>query len=204
MGKFGLRACTLGALVTLAACGGADSATQAATNDGTAGTPAAAAVSGSQPDPSPPVDRSNQVAVRAAVQAIYGPYLMSAEQMAYSDLGSPMDRPIYSAALTQIIAAWRAANAGPEPTEFTNADWICNCQDWEPGQTSLSIASVTARANGGYQVTARFNPGFEVPITSTDFFMVQENGRWLVDDARFPDTGPSLRDSLIEETRNPG
>jgi hypothetical protein len=144
--------------------------------------------------------RADVRAAEAAVRAIYEPYLMSAEQMATADIAGPMDRPIYSAELSRIIAAWIAANQGPEPTDFASVDWICGCQDWNAGSGSLTIGSVTARDDGRVQVTASFNPGCDGTNTSRDFFMVEENGRWLVDDASFAAAEPMLREILIDET----
>jgi hypothetical protein len=185
----------------LAACGGNDPA--AATGEGAAAVTAPAAqnaATSSSPMDSNSTEASAQAA-EAAVRAIYSIYLVSAETMATMDVAGPMERPIYSAELSQIIAAWRAANPGPEPTSFSDVDWICSCQDWNPGRSSLTIGSVSAREGGRYQVTARFNPGFDAPNSSIDFFMIEENGRWMVDDARFTAQEPMLREILIEETR---
>ncbi len=143
-------------------------------------------------------------AVEAGVRTVYGTYMMSAQQMSESDIEGVMDRRIYSADLKRIIAAWTAANPGPEPTEFASADWICGCQDWDAGNTSLRIGEVRADEGGRYRATATFQPGFDAPPVTTQFLMIEENGRWLVDDASFGDGRPTLRQSLVAETRSPG
>jgi Protein of unknown function (DUF3828) len=141
---------------------------------------------------------SDAHAAEAAVRSIYSIYLMSAEQMSYSDVASVMDRPIYSADLTRIIAAWRADNP---PPDYTRTDWLCQCRTWNVGHASVEIGLVSRREGGRYQVTARFNPGFDGPNPSADFFMVKENGMWLVDDASFTAQEPMLRETLMAETR---
>ncbi len=184
---------------TLLLCACSNGATADAA--GTAGKGAASTSGAAQA--STATSSADASAAEAAVRELYGTYLMSAEQMSYTDPTPVMDQNIYSAELSRIIAAWRTANPGPEPTAFTSVDWICRCQDWNAASASLTVGAVTARDGGRYQVTATFNPGFEAPNASTDYFMVQENGRWLVDDVSFTAAEPMMREILIDETRNP-
>ena len=150
------------------------------------------------PEGAPGYDNSLR-SVTAAVEALYAPYTtVGAEPRSAVDA-----RPDYSAGLNRLITAWRAATADAGVTDLSEADWLCSCQDWDAARARLTINSVDATARG-YDVSASFSADGSGPAQAVYFFMVEEGGRWAVDDMVLGGGRRTLRALLADETRSGG
>jgi hypothetical protein len=135
----------------------------------------------------------------AAVSALFAPYLTAG-----AEPPSDMDpRPDYSAALNRAIAAWRAATVEAGATALSDAGWVCGCQDWDAARARLTIVSSDA-TDRGYNIETLFSADGSGPGEGVRFVMIEEAGRWKVDDMIFVGSPANLRAALAQETRTRG
>jgi Protein of unknown function (DUF3828) len=159
---------------------------------GTAGSPS------TQPEGAPGYDNSVRGAMNT-VRAIYEPYMRAG-----AEPPSAMDpRADYSTAFNRALTAWRTATADAGVTGLSEADWICGCQDWDAEKAVLIVDGASANANG-YDVTVRFSADGSNPEREVLFSMIQEGGRWKVDDMVLGGDQRTVRALLAHETRNGG
>lgn len=78
-------------------------------------------------------------AINAAIAAIYAPFTQSPE-----DAPDPYDRPIYSAETETLIQRWQAHRDADEVDAVSEADFLCECQDWDPAVFRASVIKLAS------------------------------------------------------------
>ena len=164
------------AVLLLAACGSGDAA------ESTDAKPAATAA----------LTAATAEAVDQAVKAVFQPYQTP------SELGSAeadWDRPIFSASLRALIERWKQDFTDEGPLELQDFGWFCECQDWDAAKFEVEVLPHPAPKNGRVEVTARFDPGWDETRDMT-FSLVDEGGKWLIEDIKAGSFEGGLRASL--------
>ena len=123
----------------------------------------------------------------ATVLALFQPYT------------SPMDHdavwtwPVYTRETTALIRAWLRVNPKGEVDALNDADWLCQCQDWDAANFHAAIL-------GRHQI----RPGvieFKVKLLGEDHPVIRlqmkyEGTRWLLDDLFSTSTPKGLKFAL--------
>lgn len=183
--------------------GGTGAAVGNAARSSTAAEPMAAAATANAPAPrveegQPGYGQSLRGAT-TAVGNLFAPYMTQG-----AEPPSDMDpRPDYSAALNRAIAAWRVATVEQGVTALSEAGWICSCQDWDATRARLTIVGSDA-TDRGYAVETLFSADGSGSGASVRFLMIEEAGRWTVDDIIFAGNETSVRAALADETNSRG
>lgn len=130
---------------------------------------------------------------QAAIVAIYAPF-RSADMR-----DAAWERPIFTPRLKALIAKWRAVTPTDEVDELSDFDWLCQCQDWDPGGLHERIAARRALGRGRLQVTVALGraPGRRETLR---FVLQKAAGRWLIDDIFASGFKGGLRASLLRTT----
>ena len=105
------------------------------------------------------------------------------------------DRPIFSASLRALIERWKQDFTDEGPLELQDFGWFCECQDWDAAKFEVEVLPHPAPKNGRVEVTARFDPGWDETRDMT-FELVDEGGKWLIDDIKAGSFEGGLRASL--------
>ena len=161
------------AVLLLAACGSGDAA------DSTDAKPAATTEATAQ-------------TVDPTVMAIFQPYQTPTDG---DSADADWDRPIYSAGLRALIERWKQDFTDEGPLELQDFGWLCECQDWDAAKFEVEVLPHPAPQNGKVEVTARFDPGWDETRDMT-FELVDEGGKWLIDDIKAGSFEGGLRASL--------
>ncbi|MEY2926776.1 MAG: hypothetical protein RL367_1253 [Pseudomonadota bacterium] len=141
-----------------------------------------------------PLPKAEDAAVRAAVRAIFKPYLTKSPD----DTPAAWQYPVYATATKALIARWQKATSNPdEVTSLSDFDWLCQCQDYDP-KTARIISITTRSTASGADVKAILSPGWK-ERSPLRLAMVKEKGRWMIADLVFKDGGPPLTSQLRAE-----
>jgi hypothetical protein len=145
-----------------------------------------------------PAPSAQGTAVDLTLKRAYGGY--------FTESGSPggdWDQPIYSAATTKLIRAWKKHN-GEELTGLSSYGWLCECQDWQAKKFAWKRTAIRTLAPGRLEVTVKVNPGWGDFVTQR-LVMVLEGKRWVIDDL-FSESAPKgVKAGMREElTEKPG
>jgi hypothetical protein len=143
-----------------------------------------------------PAPSAQGAAVDLTLKRAYGGY--------FTENGSPggdWDQPIYSAATTKLIRAWKKHN-GEELTGLSSYGWLCECQDWQAKKFSWKRTGIRQLAPVKLEVTVKVNPGWGDLVTQR-LVMVLEGKRWVIDDL-FSESAPegvkaAMRQELTEK-----
>jgi hypothetical protein len=157
-----------------------------------------AVVLGSPADAGP----GDVAAVGAAVKAIFAPYSRP-DPKHELNIPSAANRPIYSAATTALLKRWQNAIPNDEVTALGDADWICQCQDYDPKTARIISLAIKSTGSGKYDADVVYSAGFNSKERMTIKF-VSERARWRVDDMAFGANHASLRAALRQEIAEAG
>lgn len=127
---------------------------------------------------------------QAAIAAIYAPFNDTRMQ------GASFDRPIYTPQLKALIAKWIAVTPTDEVDDFSDFDWLCQCQDWDSPTFRARIIGNRKLGSGRRAVTVALT-GPQKPLR---FVLQQVDGQWLIDDIFASGFPGGLRASLIRTT----
>ena len=130
--------------------------------------------------------------VDATVKGFFAPYQDPSESAASE---ADWDRPLYTAGLRELIGRWKQGFTDDGPLELQDFGWFCECQDWDAAKFKVEVLPHSAPQGGKVEVTARFDPGWNEPRDMT-FELVDEGGKWLIDDIRSDAFEGGLRTSL--------
>jgi hypothetical protein len=139
-------------------------------------------------------------AAPAASPASVDPTLKAIYHRYQTDIGSEpakadWDFPIWSAGVRTLIAQWEKGFSPDEVAELQDFGWLCECQDWDPAKFTVEVLPHPAPKDGKVSATVRF----DVDGTETRemrFDMVDEGGKWMIDDLHSPSFEGGLRASL--------
>lgn len=182
------RAIALAALVALAACG-KPANTPAAS-------PAASTVASAAATPAPAPTAGSQDAAdaKAFLEGLYANYAKAptSADTSFSPMGKDA-KSVFDQSLIDLMAK-DARLTGSDGVGFIDADWICNCQDYDKITATVTVQSATA-------TTAKAAADFKVfgDASHNAFDLVKENGAWRVHDVQqigTKDAQPSLRNGL--------
>lgn len=126
----------------------------------------------------------------AAIAAIYAPF-RSAEMR-----DAAWERPIFTPGLKALIARWRAVTPSDEVDDLSDFDWLCQCQDWDPGGLQERITGRRALSQGRQVVSVSLG----IALGRRErlrFVLVRMGGRWLVDDIFASGFRGGLRATLV-------
>lgn len=171
------------AVLLLAACGAGDAAD--ASDSQSAVTTTAAVATAEAVDP--------------AVKAVFQPYQTPTDS---DSAEADWDRPIFSASLRSLIERWKQDFTDEGPLELQDFGWFCECQDWDAAKFTVEVLPHSAPKDGKVEVTARFDPGWDETRDMT-FELVDEGGKWLIDDIKAGSFEGGLRTSLDRSIANP-
>lgn len=129
--------------------------------------------------------------INGALVPIYASYT--------SGVGAAADweLPIFSARTQQLIDSWREKNNG-ELTELSSYGWFCECQDWDETRFGVGRKGAELLPDGRMAVTVLVNPGGDEAIEQR-LIMVDEDGRWMLDDLFSASTGEGGLRAAIEQ-----
>jgi hypothetical protein len=131
-------------------------------------------------------------AIDTTLEAIYRRY--------QTDIGSDpakadWDFPIWSADLTALIDQWEKGFSPDEVAELQDFGWLCECQDWDPAKFTVEVLPHPSPANGRVEATVRFDSDGSEP-RDMRFDLVDEGGKWMIDDLHAASFDVGLRASL--------
>lgn len=129
----------------------------------------------------------------AAVAEIYEPYRTEGAGTA------SWEYPIYTAALTRLIAAWIDVMPDDEPDELNDGDWLCMCQDWSPDAFAAVVTGQTKLSGGRVRVAVRVTLD-SGQTRRVRLVLKREGGEWKIDDLFGDDFPLGLRHKLIATT----
>lgn len=99
-------------------------------------------------------------------------------------------RPVYSAKLTQLIAAWRRTVSARRFRSSLDQDgWFCPYQDWDGARFRVLGRSIRPLSDGQVEADVRFNLVDGGAALDTRLIMARQGERWKVADL-FSDTLP--------------
>lgn len=133
--------------------------------------------------------------IDVTLKKAYGGYLRES-----GPTGGDWDQPVFSAKTKALIRAWDKHN-GEELTGLSSYGWFCECQDWQYKKFKYKRVAARQLAPGKVEVEVRLSAGWDDLLTQR-LIMVNEGGRWLIDDL-FSDSVPGgvkaeLRQELKE------
>ena len=132
--------------------------------------------------------------VDAAVRAFYQPYTLPFEE---SDNSADWDRPIFSAAVRQLIEEWKKGFSDDEVAELQDFAWLCECQDWDPETFNVAIEPHPAPADNRAEVPVEVAIGWN-EIRAASVSLVRDGDVWLIDDIR-SDAFPAGLKAALEQ-----
>lgn len=193
MTKIAHRLAAAAALAALAALPGCDKPDRATTTASTSVTTTTTTTS-TTTSAAPAAGGQDAADAKAFVEGLYAQY---AKGPSTADTSfSPMDKDaksVFDKSLIDLMAK-DAKLTGPDDVGFIDADWICNCQDYDKITATVTVQSATA-------TTAKVTADFKVfgEASHNAFDLVKENGAWRVHDVQqigVKDAQPSLRAGL--------
>lgn len=171
---------------------GCDDAAPTETETADAATPADAA-----PAAAPTADEA-KAGAEAAIRAIYASY--SSDDSA--SIPTAWERPVFSRNLAALVATI------PHPTDevgpLDDADWFCGCQDWDAATAAVKSLTATPLPDGKVSVVSSFSAMADAEPTNITFTMVNEGGRWLIDDMQTTGMPGTLRADIAAAVRDAG
>lgn len=129
----------------------------------------------------------------AAIAAIYAPF-RSAEMR-----DAAWERPIFTPSLKAMIARWRAVTPSDEVDDLSDFDWLCQCQDWDPGGLHERITARRVLSPLRRRITVQL--GMAPGRRETLRFVLQQSATgWLIDDIFASGFRGGLRATLVRTT----
>jgi hypothetical protein len=122
-------------------------------------------------------NRPDAPGIKAQIAKIYKPYKSKMGTAAW------WEYPVFSAEARKLIRQWEAASAGnnDELGSINSADWLCACQDFDPKTFKVTVDTVQVLASGKTEATITIHQGWG-GSSKQRFIMVNEKGRWEIDD----------------------
>jgi hypothetical protein len=117
----------------------------------------------------------NNAAVDAAVTRIFAPYKLE-------DSGKVVwQQPFFSAATRILIRQWQRSTPRGEVTNLSGSDWLCQCHDWDFAAFQVTKKQYKSLSPAKVEAVVEIDLGFN-EVRTTTLLMVQEKGRWEIDD----------------------
>lgn len=138
----------------------------------------------------PAITDEDKAAAEQAIRDLYATY----NRQDMSRTPEPWKQPVFSTELTDLIATIPMPEGEVGP--LTDADWFCNCQDWDPATAGITELSSAARPDGKIVVSSNFQAMTDADPARIDFLMVRQAGSWKVDDLLTPGSGTTLRQDI--------
>lgn len=146
------------------------------------------------------VSDADKAAAEQVIRTVYASY----NRQDMSRTPASWEQPVFSTELTSLIATIPRPEGESGP--LSDADWFCNCQDWDPATAGITELSSAARPDGKIVVSSTFQAMTDADPARIDFLMVREAGGWKIDDLLTPGGGTTLRrdiaDAVTEATGN--
>jgi hypothetical protein len=139
---------------------------------------------------SPAITDEDKTAAEQVIRDIYASY----NRQDTSRTPTSWEQPVFSAELTALIATIPRPEGEVGP--LSDADWFCNCQDWDPATAGITELSSAVRPDGKVVVSSTFQAMTDADPARIDFLMVREGGSWKVDDMLTPGAGTTLRGDI--------
>lgn len=143
---------------------------------------------------------AQQAALDRAVERLFRPYSKPPTEAA----PTVDERAIWSRDTARLIARWRKVTPQDEVDELGDADWLCQCQDWDEHAFRLTIRSRRFEAPGQASVDVRFRL-VRGEWVSARLLLKLEGGAWKLDDIRAPyfEQGlkATIRRTIAEDTK---
>ena len=139
----------------------------------------------------PPEDMA---AVEDRAAAIFAPY--TAPEV---DPTPSWERPIFSQEVSALIAHWLKVMPEDEPDELNDADWFCQCQDWDKAKFKATLYPVTPLTEDTVEVEGKIELfGEEGGIRDVRLIFKREAGDWRLDDMTGDSYPRGLKQALRE------
>lgn len=137
-------------------------------------TPGAPAVA----TPATPVSSTDAADAKAFLEGLYAHYKVEPSQGGWDSTDDKTMLQIYDSG---IIAAWKQERAIPTdgPSDVDDGDMLCQCQDYTPFTTTITVSAATA-------TTAKAAADFKVDTAArhVDFDLVKTAAGWRIHDLR--------------------
>jgi hypothetical protein len=141
----------------------------------------------------PPLAKADRDAANAAIDRLYAPYRQATPPQ------GDTDPRLYSARTRALIAQWKATRPADELTDLSDADWLCQCQDWDWRTFRIVARTLTPLGTGRLSADIGTDLGGGAR-QRLRLILVREGGAWRVDDLHFKaDARSALRARLTAE-----
>ena len=129
--------------------------------------------------------------VNAAVTAYYEPYMRA---FATGD-PADWDRPIFSAAVRELVAKWKTGFNDQEVAELQDFAWLCECQDWDHTNFKPVIRAQAQPDGKSATADVALDIGWGEK-REAQLQLVLEDGKWVIDDIRSQSFPEGLKAAL--------
>ncbi len=121
---------------------------------------------------------ADRAAIQTMINRLYAPYRAATPPQ------GDADPRLYSVRTRALIAQWKAKRPADELTDLADADWLCQCQDWDSRAFRAVPGAMRATAPGRAEVelTTRLAANAQQRLR---LILVREGGQWRVDDLHF-------------------
>ncbi|MCW1427958.1 YbjP/YqhG family protein [Novosphingobium sp. JCM 18896] len=129
------------------------------------------------------------------VHEIFRPYRENADDRPV------WERPIFSRELRTLIAHWQRVAPEGEVDDLNDADWLCQCQDWDPKAFDLAILKVAGAGADRASVDVRIGLGAgEAGKRRAQLRLEREQGGWMIGDLYAAESFPEGLKQALRET----
>ncbi len=94
------------------------------------------------------------------------------------------ERPIFSRQTAALIGVWEKGLKSDEVEDLNDFGWFCECQDFDEAKFKANLTVHHTAGQTRALVDAAVDIGFGEAPRILHLAMVQEDGRWLIDDVR--------------------
>jgi hypothetical protein len=135
-------------------------------------------------------NRPDAPGIRAQIAKIYKPYSQELNQTSW------WRYPVFSAETRKLIQRWRKLRENAEDeVDLGGADWLCACQDFDPKKFRVTVDSIRVLSSGQTEAGVTIHQGFG-ESSKQWYVMVNEKGRWEIDDIVPTKGKPGLKTEL--------